>query len=117
VPPDALSKTCLTGTSSKVLQLDTTLALPNDILLPHTILNANRADPSIWFHFVAVVVKAPSAYFGVSIVYITESVAESRIVAFRMSSSVKAKDKSMLRRALGSGRRDVCGKSYHLNDK
>ena len=95
VVPGAFSKTCLTGTSSKVLWSSTTIASPSEVPT-HTILNANRVDPSIWFRLVAVVVKKPPTDFDVSIVYMIEPVIESRIVVFSTSSPVKEKDRSML---------------------
>ena len=97
--PGTFSKTCLAGTSSKVVESSTTITSsdngPFDPL--HRILKASLADPSALFRLVTVVVRVPSAYFGVSTVYATKPVPGSSMVVLRISSSsFGAKDRFML---------------------
>ena len=105
VLPGALPKTSLTETSSRVIKSSTIFTSSNDPFTPfHRIRNAGLVDPSIWFRLVAVVLKVPPARVGVSIVYMTESVSESRMVALRISSSSsEAKDRFILWEAMGVG--------------
>ena len=101
--PGALAKTSLTGTSSKVLKSNTTCVSSNDPFAPfHRIWNADLVDPSTWFPLVTVVVNVPSVRLGVSAVYMTEPVWESRVVVLRISSSsFGVKDKFIFRGSRG----------------
>ena len=104
VLPGALPKTSLTETSSRVQKSNTILASSNVFfLLPfHKIRNAILVDPSAWFRLVTVVVRVPAARLGVSTVYMTEPVSESRMVVLRKSSSsFEVKDRFILRGDLG----------------
>lgn len=89
VLPGAFPKTSLTGTSSNDLKSNTTFTFSHDPLSPfHKIRNAGVVDPSVRLCLVTAVVKVPRAYLGVSTVYMTESVSESRMVVLRISSSL-----------------------------
>ena len=105
VPPGAFPKSSLTGISSRVLKSRTIFTSSSDPFIPfHKIRKASLVDPSIWFCLVTVVATVPSACLGVSTVYITEPVSESRMVVLRMSpSSFGAKDRVIFREVIGSG--------------
>lgn len=107
--PGALPKTSLTEISSKVVKSNMIFTSSNDPFAPfHRIWNANLADPSILFRLVTAVVRVPSTPLGVSIVYTTEPVSESRTVVLRISSSsFGAKDKFIFMEVTGSGGEEV----------
>ena len=107
--PGALPKTSLTEISSKVVKSNMIFTSSNDPFAPfHRIWNANLADPSILFRLVTAVVRVPSMRLGVSIVYMTEPVSESRTVVLRISSSsFGAKDKFIFMEVTGSGGEEV----------
>jgi len=93
----------------------------NDPFPPfHRILNANLIDPSVRFCLVTEVDRVPPTYFGVSTMYTTEPVSESRIVVLRISSSsFGVKERFILSRGSRCARGEVMGvgESYRLNDE